>query len=128
MKRKYPILFFIMGLLQSMIRYFLIGLIGIVLWIFGLFGIEICKLFSVIVLAGYFLLCVAEQIIMRSVSLGDSDNPELNEFRDIAFGVKNKNENNKSAQERIVDHVNSIIKAQNEKNDDNENRPNNRIE
>jgi len=117
-----------MGLLQSMIRYLLIGLIGIVLWIFGLSGIEICKLFSVIVLAGYFLLCVVEQIIMRSVSLEDSDNPELNEFRDIAFGVKNKNENNKSAQQRIVDHVNSIIKAQNGKNDDNENLPNNRIE
>jgi hypothetical protein len=121
MNRKYPILFFFMGLLQSMIRYFFIGLIGIVLWIIGLYGIEFCKVCSVIILAGYLLICVVEQIIFCFVSLQESENPELNEFLDIAFGANNKGENNKSAHQRIIDHVNSIIKDQNEKNDDDDN-------
>lgn len=109
MRRKYPIWFFLFGLLQNMTRYILIGLTGIVLWIIGLFGVDICKTIGAIVLGIYLLICIVEQFIIRSATLKESDNPELNEFFDQAFGIENQEQSGISASRRIVDHVNGII-------------------
>lgn len=103
MKRKYPVSYFILGVFQNFVRYFLIGLIGIVLLVIGFIGVHICKIVGTIVLLCYVLLCIIEQLFIRSASLKQSDNPEFNQIMDSLFGVENHDENNSSFFEILED-------------------------
>jgi hypothetical protein len=117
MKRKYPFTFFILGVFQNMIRYFLIGFIGFVILIIGVIGVPICKIVGLFVVTIYLLLCIIEQLFIRSISLKESNNQEFNQFMDAAFGVNN-DENALSAHERIIKVVEDKIKSQDKDTDD----------
>lgn len=118
MKRKYPMSFFIMGILQNLVRYAFIGLIGALFLIIGTFGADICKTIGIIIFICYFLLCFIEQFIIRFVSLKESNNPEFNEFMDGAFGVSNQDEITLSARQKIINNMEEKIKSQSAKRKD----------
>lgn len=92
-KRKYPGSLFLLGVLQNGIRYFLIGLLGLVLFIIGSMAVPVCKTIGTIVLIGYGLLCVIEQFVIRHVCLKESDHPEFNTMMDDLLGVDENGEN-----------------------------------
>lgn len=112
MKRKYPLSFFLLGVLQNLIRYFLIGLIGFVFIIIGVIGVPICNIIGMMVLAGYLLLSIIEQLFIRSSILKESDNHEFNQFMDAAFGINNNDEKSHFPYERTVKIVEDKIKSQ----------------
>ncbi len=114
MKRKYPMYFFIMGIIQNLVKYVFIGLIGVIFLIVGLFGPDICKTIGSIILTVYFLICVIEQFFIRSAILKESDNPEFNELMDETFGINNNDQNDLSAQQKIIKSVEERIKSQDE--------------
>lgn len=111
MNRKYPMSFFIIGLLQNLVKYAFIGLISAILLIIGFLGVDICKIIGTIILAVYFLLCVIEQIFIRSAIIKESDNPEFNKFMDQAFGF-NDDDNAISTHQKIVKIVEDKIISQ----------------
>ncbi len=86
MKRRYPAAFFILGLFQNMIRYFLLALIAVILIIIGAVCKNICLYIGLGVLALYFLLCLIEQIILRRTALKQSGNPAFDEIMDVILG------------------------------------------
>jgi len=113
MKRRYSNYFFLHGVIQNLIRYLIIGITGLVLLIIGLVYIPICKIIGLIVLAIYLLLSVIEQFSIRSESLKESDNPEFNQFMDVAFGLNKQDENGLSSHERIIKIVEDNMKSKN---------------
>lgn len=112
MKRKYPMSFFVIGIMQNLVKYVLIGLIGALFLIIGFFGTDMCITIGIIVLICYFLLCVIEQFIIRSSILKESSSPEFNEFMDSVFGVNNQDENTLSSHQKIINIVEEKIKSQ----------------
>lgn len=114
MKRKYPLSFFILGVLQNLIRYFLIGLLGLVLFIIGVMGAPIYKKIGTVILVGYILFSIIPQIFIRSSILKDSDNHEFNEFMNAAFGINNDDddENPHLPHKRITKMVEDKINSQ----------------
>ena len=66
-----------------------------------------------IVLAGYLLLSIIEQLFIRSSILKESDNHEFNQLMDAAFGINNNDENSRFSHERIVKIVEDKINSQN---------------
>lgn len=113
MKRKYPVSFFFLGVLQNFVRYFVIGLIGLVFLVIGVSGVHICKIIGTIVLVCYLLLCVAMQFFIRFTILKKSNNPEFDKFMNDAFGVNNHSENALSSHERIIKMIEDKIKSHN---------------
>lgn len=113
MKRKYPVSFFLLGILHNLIRYLLIGIIGLVLLVIGFFGVNICKIIGAIVIICYFLQCIIEQFFIRSTILKESDNPEFNNFMDNAFGNNDYDKNTFSSSEKIIKMVEDKIKSEN---------------
>jgi hypothetical protein len=113
MKRKYPMSIFIIGIIQNLVKYVFIGLVGVLFLIIGFFGNDIFITIGRIILICYFILCVMEQFIIRSASLKESSNPEFNEFMDAAFGIDNQDENNFSPHQKIINIVEEKIKSQN---------------
>jgi hypothetical protein len=93
MKRKYSASFFLLGLLQTAIRYVFILLIGLFFLIIGYFGIKIFRSIGTAALIFYALLCIVEQLKIRSLSLKQSGNPEFNEFMNSILGIRNHDEN-----------------------------------
>ena len=118
MKRKYPLSYFFLGALQNLIRYFLIGLIGLVLLIIGLAGVHICQVIGAIVLTCYLLLCIIGQFFIRSACLKESNHPDFNQFMDGAFGHNNHDEDVFSPHERIIKMVEGKINSQDNDLDD----------
>lgn len=117
MNRKYPASIFFMGLLLNLAKYLLIGLIGVIFLIIGFFGVDICKIIGIIIIVVYLLLCLIEQIMIRSASLKESRNPEFNEFMNSAFGVNDQEDKNLSNIQRIKNIIEEKIKSQ--KDDEN---------
>lgn len=112
MERKYPVSFFVMGILLNLVKYIFIGLVGTIFLIIGFSGVNICKTIGIVILTGYLVLCVIEQLINRSTILKESNNSELNEFLDHAFGVNKQDETNLSPSQRIINIVEDKIKSQ----------------
>ncbi len=67
-----------------------------------------------VILVGYSLLCIIEQIAISIGSLKESSDPELNKFLDNAFGVQDQDEATRSSSQRIIDWVEEKIKSQND--------------
>ena len=112
MKRKYPVSFFFFGVLGNLLRYIIIGLIGLALLIIGFFGVDACIIAGAIVLACYLLLCIIRQISIRSTCLKESGNPDFDELIDGAFGENSHEGSASSPHERIVQMVEEKIKSQ----------------
>jgi hypothetical protein len=112
MKRKYPTSFFVIGIMQNLVKYVFISLIGALFLIIGFLGTDMCITIGIIILICYFLLCVIEQFIIRSAILKESNSPEFNEFMDGAFGVNNQDENTLSSHQKIINIVEEKIKSQ----------------
>lgn len=102
MKRKYPLSFFLFGILQNLIRYLFIGFIGLVLLVVGFFGVHFCKIIGAIVIICYFLQCIIEQFLIRFAALKESDNAEFNNFMDNAFGNNDCDNNAFSSSEKSL--------------------------
>ena len=111
-EKKVPCFLFPFGVIQNLIRCFLIGLIGLVLLIIGAIWVPICKIIGITILACYILLSIIKQCFIRAASLKESDNPEFDQFMDAAFGVNNPDENASSTRERIMKIVEDKIKSQ----------------
>lgn len=78
----------------------------------GVIGVPICKIIRMMVLAGYLLLSIIEQLFIRSSILKESDNNEFNQFMDAAFGINNNDGNPCFPNERIVKIVEDKISLQ----------------
>ena len=94
MKRKYPAVYFFLGLIQNMIRYFWILLIALVLIIIGAINKNICLYIGLGVLAIYILVCFIEQMVIRSTALKQTGNPAYDEIMDVILGGSSEDVNN----------------------------------
>ena len=102
MKRKYSLSMFLLGLLQTAIRYFLLLLIGIVFLIVGNFGIKVLKSMGLATILFYTILCFVEQLKIRSMSLKQSDNQEFNEIMDSILGIRSNNDEDPVSFEELI--------------------------
>ncbi|WP_455716556.1 hypothetical protein, partial [Anaerosporobacter sp.] len=90
MKRKYPITLFLLGMISNAIRYFVIGLLGIVFVFIGLFAGKGCMIFGLVILMGYVVLCTIEQIKIRNATLNTSGNSEVDKLLDAILGAEDE--------------------------------------
>lgn len=90
MKRKYPLSFFLFGMVMNFLfHYFYLFLPGLILCIIGIWNLP-CLLIGIAVLGLDLLLSFIEQLEIRKGSLSESDNPKYNEFMDACFGTDSK--------------------------------------
>lgn len=84
--RKIPFAFFVLGVVQCLIRYFLIGVAGIICLIIGLITRGVAVQFGVILLLFWILFSILDEIRICRTIKRESNNAEVNEIFDRFFG------------------------------------------
>ncbi len=84
--RKIPFAFFVLGVVQCLIRYFLIGVAGIICLIIGLITRGVAVQFGVILLLFWILFSILDEIWICRTIKRESNNAEVNEIFDRFFG------------------------------------------
>lgn len=96
-KRKYPVSFFILGVISNMIRKFYVAVLILILLIIGLVYSNIFIKISGWILFIWIIFAFVEQILIRKIVLSKSENEEFNNIMDVIFGENggtNDDENN----------------------------------
>jgi len=102
MKRKYSLSMFLLGLMQTAIRYIFLLLVGVLFLIIGYFGIKVFNSIGIAAIIFYALLCIVEQLKIRSMSLKQSDNQEFNRFMDSILGIRNNDDKDPANLEELI--------------------------
>lgn len=102
MNRKYPALFFLLGFVQNMIRYFLLAAAAVILIIIGAVCKNICLYIGLGVLAVYLLVCFIEQLVIRRTALKKSGNPAYDEIMDAILGGGSREEIDRAIDKHAV--------------------------
>lgn len=84
--RKIPFSFFVLGVVQCLIRYFLIGVAGIISLIAGFITHSVAVQFGIIILIFWILFSVLDEIRLCHTIKRESSNAEVNEMFDKFFG------------------------------------------
>lgn len=84
--RKIPFAFFVLGVVQCLIRYFLIGFLGLICLMLGLITHSEAVQFGIMILLFWVLLSILDEIRICYTIKQDSSNEELNEIFDKFFG------------------------------------------
>lgn len=84
--RKIPFSFFVLGVIQCVIRYFLIGVAGIICLIVGFITHSAAVQFGIILLLFWILISILDEIRLCYIIKKGSDNAEVNEIFDKFFG------------------------------------------
>lgn len=86
MNRKYPLSFFLFGMVMNFfLHYFYLFIPGAVLCIIGIWKLP-CLFIGLAILGLDLVLSFMDQIEIRKASLSESDNQEYNEIMDACFG------------------------------------------
>ncbi len=88
MKRKYPISFFLIGILLNFIKYGIVLAAALLFIIIGLMRGGFCKILGFSLLAVYFTVCIVSQLYVMSVCRKESDSDDFNYFMNRVFGVE----------------------------------------
>lgn len=115
--RKIPPAFFLLGILNCMIRFFPIGAIGLICSLIGLTIGSVITEIGIALLIFWVLLSIIEEIKICFTIKADHDNEELNEIFDKMFGEEKLMEQvlkgEKDASREILDEM-----TNNKKGDD----------
>lgn len=84
--RKIPIAFFIFGVIQCLIRFFVIGAIGLICLVVGLISQSIALEVGALLIIGWILIAVIDEVRVCHTIKTDSSNSEVNEIFDSMFG------------------------------------------
>lgn len=85
-KRRYPLSFFVMGVISNLIRTLYVGGLIFLLWIIGLVNNGILIKISGVLLWMWVIFAVVEQIQIGKTSLNKSENEDFNRIMDGMFG------------------------------------------
>ena len=85
-KRKYPMSFFIFGVISNMISKFYVAVLILLLLIIGLVNNNIFIKISGGLLCAWIIFAVVEQIQIRKILLSKSENEEFNNIMDVVLG------------------------------------------
>lgn len=84
--RKVPFAFFVLGVIQCLIRYFFIGAAGLICLVVGLITRSMAVQFGIILLLFWILLSILDEIRICNTIRKDNSNEEVNEIFDKLFG------------------------------------------
>lgn len=85
-KRKIPFLFFVLGVMQCMIRTLFIGALGMIFSLVGLIMRNRLSQVGIGIFGLWLLLSILDEIRICHTIKSTSDNPQVNEFFDKMFG------------------------------------------
>lgn len=88
--RKIPFSFFVLGVVQCLIRYFLIGIVGLACLFIGLINQSAAVQLGIIILLFWFFLSIIDEIKICHTIKENSSNAEVNEIFDKLFGKEEK--------------------------------------
>lgn len=84
--RKIPAAFFVFGVIQCLIRFFWVGAIGLICLVVGLISRSIALEVGALLIIGWILIAVVDEVLVCHTIKTDSSNSEVNQIFDSMFG------------------------------------------